>query len=175
MRASSHDPVDRTRRGLLTGEGAGLPDPIRPPWTDESRIADACTRCDMCIEACPERVLIHGQGGFPAFDPNAGTGACTFCGVCATTCPEDVFDTAKSRPWDLTIQIASDDCLAIAGVHCATCSDVCDDNAIRMPPRIGGPPHPEINADRCTGCGACVGACPADAVSLVHDTSREAA
>ena len=28
-------------------------------------LAERCSRCDVCIDACEPRVLVHGDGGFP--------------------------------------------------------------------------------------------------------------
>ncbi|MBO6520855.1 MAG: ferredoxin-type protein NapF [Rhodospirillales bacterium] len=167
--------IDRSRRALLTGAQGKLPTPIRPPWTDEGRVIEACTRCDDCIDTCPEGVLKAGQGGFPEFDPHSGAGACTFCGVCAAACTADVFDVSRDVPWRLNLEIESAACLAHAGVHCSSCYDACDDDAILMPARVGGPPLPEGNATRCTGCGACVGSCPGAAISLSVNVEAEAA
>jgi ferredoxin-type protein NapF len=45
--------------------------------------------------------------------------------------------------------------------------DACPEQAIRFTLRIGGPPLPQIDAARCTGCGDCFTACPASALVLV--------
>ena len=58
-------------------------------------------------------------------------------------------------------------CFARNGIVCQTCGDVCQEAAIRFHPRIGGPALPDLCPDRCTSCGACVGACPAEAIRLV--------
>jgi ferredoxin-type protein NapF len=57
-------------------------------------------------------------------------------------------------------------CLAKLGVHCRTCGDVCPEVAIVFPPRLGLPPEPSIQAERCTLCGECVEVCPAGAIRM---------
>ncbi|MEQ8603190.1 MAG: ferredoxin-type protein NapF [Marivibrio sp.] len=158
-------PVDHGRRALLRGRPAGPP-PVRPPWTDEARLADACTRCGACLSACPEDILVAGSGGLPAVDFHAGGGECIFCHACVDACPEPVFEAERDPPWRLSVTIAQDRCLPHAGVHCEACRDACPEGAIRFAPRLGGPPTPEILPERCTGCGACVGVCPEEAVAI---------
>ena len=175
MTATARNQIDRSRRGLLSGKGVAHPAPIRPPWTDERRIAESCTRCDACVHVCPEGVLTHGQGGFPIFDPALGSGACTFCGVCAAACDEGVFDLTRTPPWTIAPTIETTACLAHAGIHCSSCKDVCDENAVGMVLRIGGPPVPEILSEKCTGCGACVGVCPGGAIKLCDEEPLEGA
>ena len=60
----------------------------------------------------------------------------------------------------------ANDCLAYRDVVCRSCGDACGEAAIRFSPRLGGAARPEILAERCTGCGACVSACPAGAVTM---------
>lgn len=58
-------------------------------------------------------------------------------------------------------------CIAFAkNVVCRSCGDVCDAAAIRFSPRIGGAACPAVLAEHCTGCGECVSACPANAITL---------
>ncbi|ANK83081.1 MAG: ferredoxin-type protein NapF [Rhizobiales bacterium NRL2] len=159
-------PPDRSRRAFLRGRSRPVPSPVRPPWTDETRLARACTRCEACIEACPEGILFNGEGGYPAVNFRQGAGACTFCAACAEACPEPVFAETGTAPWRLSVTIDSGACLAHRGVHCETCRDACEPAAIRFAPRIGGPSTPIVNTDRCNGCGACAGVCPAEAVRI---------
>lgn len=65
----------------------------------------------------------------------------------------------------------SADCLSLKGVACRICGEHCDSGAIRFHLRVGGTPLPEVTAD-CNGCGACVGVCPATAISLAEKTER---
>lgn len=167
--------INQSRRAALFGGGAARLHAIRPPWTDEDRIADSCTRCGDCIDACPEGVLVAGQGGFPAFDPLQGSGVCTFCRACAEACAAPVFDLGRTVPWSTRIDIDTASCLAHAGIHCSSCNDACDDDAIGMKPRIGGPPLPQLADAACTGCGACVGVCPGRAISLLEAQSNRSA
>jgi ferredoxin-type protein NapF len=60
-------------------------------------------------------------------------------------------------------------CLARQGVLCRTCADVCPEGAIRFPPLLGRVAQPMPDIVRCTGCGDCVSACPADALHLEPD------
>ena len=68
-------------------------------------------------------------------------------------------------PWSLTAVIGPA-CLPRHGVECRSCGDFCDARAIRFAPRIGGSPLPEIDRERCTGCGACVAPCPVTAITM---------
>lgn len=155
--------VDRGRRALLKGRPSDAgPAPARPPWARPD-FEEACTRCAACASACPEGILIRGDGGFPEVD--FGRGACTFCAACREACPEPAFDPDLEPPWPLVAEIGPA-CLARAGVHCQACGDACGEAAIAFPPRLGGPPVPRLAAAACTGCGACLAACPAGAIAI---------
>ncbi|MGY1410086.1 MULTISPECIES: ferredoxin-type protein NapF [unclassified Luteimonas] len=150
------------RRSLLRGRLRDAP-VLRPPWAfDESRFADACTGCGDCISACPEQVLVRGAGGLPVFEPSRGE--CSFCGDCAAACRVGLFAQSDQAPWTLRA-LVGDSCLAANGVVCFSCRDACGASAIRFAP-ARTVPVPEILADRCTGCGACVSGCPTAAISL---------
>lgn len=169
-------PISSRRRFLNTLRGkARAVNTIRPPWTDDVRLAASCTRCGDCITGCPEGVLVIGDGGFPSFDPKQGSGECTFCGVCAEVCDEGVFDRAWPQPWSVIADISAETCLAEKGVHCEACRDICDVRAIQMTYRVGGPPNPSIVTETCTGCGACVGVCPVSAISIRNTSTSEGA
>lgn len=169
------DRPDRARRAFLTGAlrpaAARASETIRPPWTDTRRVLDACTRCGDCIDACPEHILIAGEGGFPEIDFGVGSGECTFCGECARSCSAEVFEPSGGPAWTVRPAISDRCCLAAAGVHCEACRDVCGEAAMRFRPRLGGPPRPEVDPDKCTGCGACAGSCPVDAIAMCAEAA----
>lgn len=165
---------DPGRRALLRGTWRRSEPVIRPPWTTDSSIIDECTRCDACVEACPENILTRGDGGFPVVNFLQGSGECTFCGACAGACPEPVFNTDQTRPWLLSLHIDNSRCLPHAGVHCEACRDNCEMAAIRFSPRLGGPAQPQIDNAKCTGCGACISVCPANALSAKPQVKEDA-
>ena len=152
-----------SRRAFLRGR-ARQEAPLRPPWAiAEPAFLEACTTCGDCIAACPEHVLLTGDGRFPEFDPMLGE--CSFCNACADACEVHALDLASIGPvWMLRAQIA-DSCLARNGVTCFSCRDACGERAIRFAPAIGGA-LPELDLEHCTGCGGCVAVCPVSAISL---------
>jgi ferredoxin-type protein NapF len=160
--------IDRTRRGILRGRPR--PPPLHPPpWADPAALVERCTRCGACAEACPEGIVVPGEGGFP--EVRFALGECTFCGACARACPEPVFAPADGRPWDLAAAVG-EGCLAARGIVCGSCRDACPEGAMRLRPALGGGAEPRVDAAACTGCGACVAACPADAVAMRPGAGR---
>jgi ferredoxin-type protein NapF len=157
-------PVDNARRNLLRGLPAMTSSPVRPPGAIcEPEFADGCTACNKCISACPEDIIISGSGGYPEVDFHRGE--CTFCCECVSACPEPVLDSEIQPLWQLRLRV-EDRCLAKRSVICQTCADVCDQQAIRFRPLINILATPEINYQNCNGCGACISACPEDALVL---------
>ncbi|UXI70598.1 ferredoxin-type protein NapF [Tahibacter amnicola] len=150
------------RRAFLLGR-PGAAQWIRPPWAlPENHFTDRCTRCGACSAACPESILVVGDGGYPQIDFQRGE--CTFCGTCATVCQSAAFGERSTRPWQLRVEV-SDHCLARRDIHCAACRDACPSDAIRFRPR-SPVSVPEVDLASCTGCGGCVAPCPAQAISL---------
>ncbi|AIB14886.1 ferredoxin (plasmid) [Azospirillum argentinense] len=155
--------VDLGRRGFLRGRRRAEPAPLRLPWARTERFTDLCTRCGACADACPEGIIRRGDGGFPEVDFRRSE--CSFCAACADSCPEPVFDRAAASPWTLAVRIGPS-CLAINRVVCRSCRDACPESAIRFALAPGGVAVPVVENNACTGCGACLAACPADAVTL---------
>jgi len=165
--------IDRSRRGLLFGRIASPaePPPPRPPWSKPEReFLAECSRCLDCVQACPEQVLVRGDGGYPEID--FGRGECTFCQACVQACPAPVFlDPAASKPWNYVASV-SDACLGYQGIYCRSCGESCEAGAIRFSLTGLRIPLPSVDAEACSGCGACVAGCPAQAVRVAPVEQR---
>ena len=159
---------DPGRRRLLRGRGRaaapGRRQAPRLPWLRADAFFERCTRCGHCVRACPEAIVTAGDGGLPAID--FARGGCTFCGACADACPEELFADRAGAPWSARAAIGAA-CLAHRGVVCESCRDACEPRAIRFTPAPGRVPAPALDVHRCTGCGACVGMCPAGAIAWI--------
>lgn len=157
--------VNLSRRNLLRGRTGPATVPIRPPGAiPEPLFADTCTSCDKCVAACPQEILFCGSGGYP--EVNFRLGECTFCNHCIDVCPEDALVSSIQPPWHLELQL-KDNCLAERQIVCQTCGDACEVEAIRFRPKVGRVAVPAIDPDVCTGCGACIAACPENALKAV--------
>ncbi len=157
--------IDRMQflRGAFTGRLA----PKRPPWSlPEAVFIGSCERCDDCIKACPEAILIKGRGGFPEVDFRQG--GCSFCGECLSACNgRALCGEAQDQDgaWDLRAEITGE-CLSVRGVACRSCGEVCDERAIRFRLEVGGIARPLLDVSACSGCGACFSVCPVRSVKL---------
>jgi ferredoxin-type protein NapF len=72
---------------------------------------------------------------------------------------------ATQPPWLLQVTIKAD-CLASQGVTCRSCSERCEETAIRFQLQTRGRASPLLDAAACNGCGDCVGACPIGAIQI---------
>lgn len=153
------------RRSFLRGDVTGESDALRPPWGGEPSVFyDRCTRCDACVTACPEKIIIRSSSGYPVLNFKAG--GCTFCGECVAHCePQALQKIIDIAPWNLRANIG-DKCLAKQHVVCFTCGERCEVGAIRFKPTLGGISQPELNDTLCTGCGFCVADCPTQAIDI---------
>ncbi|MBK8724853.1 MAG: 4Fe-4S dicluster domain-containing protein [Holophagaceae bacterium] len=169
---------------------------LRPPGAlDEFAFLTACTRCDKCIEACPQDSLLKAG-------PSAGLGLntpyleprdvpCYLCTElpCITACPDGALvwprrtlkgGEAVEGPRAVkigTARVKTELCMtygteAQPAQACRTCVDRCPYPGLAI--RIGDAedgaiPHPEVIADVCTGCGLCVFGCPTPEPAIVVD------
>ena len=154
--------VDPERRRLLYGRRRTERSAVHPPWARVHAFADLCTRCGACEAACPETIIGPDEDGFPTVDFRRGE--CTFCGACADACPQPVFNRHR-RAWQLEPRIGRS-CLTRGGIICQTCRDICPEHAVSFLLMPRAAPQPVVDPARCNGCGACVSACPADAVVM---------
>lgn len=153
------------RAGFLRGKFSSQRLPLRPPWARaEVEFIEQCTRCGDCHRACARGLIETGSGGFPQI--NFAHGACTFCGDCARACTDGALAYAPhAMPWSLHA-VVQESCLTWRGVVCRSCGEQCEAGAIHFRYAPGKAARPEVATSTCTGCGACFGVCPAQAISL---------
>lgn len=170
------------------------PKALRPPGAlDEFDFLTKCSRCDKCIEACPQQTLVKGGSdkglglNAPFFEPRGMP--CFLCTElpCIPACPDEALVWPKRtlasgevvegpRAVKIgTARVLSELCLTYATEEreaqaCRTCVDRCPfpGVAIRIGEGVDGiPPHPEVVADACTGCGLCVFGCPTPEPAII--------
>jgi MauM/NapG family ferredoxin protein len=139
----------------------------RPPGAcdDEASFLALCTRCDLCIDACPHGAILKftdkakpALRNTPVMRPERR--ACEMCEgyPCAQACPEGALTVPAERLCRLgSVRIAAERCIAYMGPECGACVGICPDNVpgIRLLAW-----RPEVDSRTCVGCGRCIHACP---------------
>ena len=160
------------RRSFLKGHNPKLKSvAIFPPWSlPQTEFIEACIRCDDCRNACPEKLIKKGDGGFPEIDFTQGE--CTFCGKCLLACQSGAFIQQKkyhaTQAWPEKHANVLAKCLSLNAIMCRSCADYCDANAIQFQIKLRGVAEPIIATEKCTACGACIHACPNQSIEIIN-------
>lgn len=130
-----------------------------------------CDQCYDCVGACPHLALqvcrdeTSPLEGYPVIEPRRQP--CYLCAdfPCIAACPTDALQEAfDQRPLGTAI-ILEEFCFSFQGSFCQACVNNCPltGQAIYFNPEG----HPEVSAEKCTGCGVCTYSCPAESPAIV--------
>jgi len=170
--------VNANRRAFLRGayltregrsEEARRQHPLGPPppWHQDLALASLCVGCAQpCVAACePGIINIHPQNHRYAGIPylNFKSTGCTFCSACVDACPLDIDTRDRPSPRIGRLAMNRQTCIAWQDIICMACSNCCEYQAITMMHHR----RPNVDAEKCTGCGMCVSACPVQALNIV--------
>ena len=146
--------------------------PVSPPGSKSiQQFMEACTACQLCVSACPTRVLQpsfleYGFTGMmqPRLDYHASF--CNFdCVKCTEVCPTGAILPLTEEQKHITqiglVRLELDNCVVqTENTACGACAEHCPTQAVRMVPYQDGLTIPEIHVEHCVGCGACEYICP---------------
>jgi ferredoxin-type protein NapF len=145
---------------------------LRPPnAAKEAQFAGLCVRCGNCARVCPTKIIEpdlgeHGIAGLLApvvrFRDDYCREDCTRCtGVCPSGAlvplgPDEKISTVMGFPRvDMSLCLLGDD------RECSICRNHCPFEAISLVfCEVEYTLTPQVDPQRCPGCGACQVACP---------------
>lgn len=160
--------------------------PIVPPGAKSLKnVADRCTGCQLCVQACPNGVLRPSGGVLTLMQPTSSyeRGYCRpECTACSDVCPAgaiEKIDVAEKSSIQIghAVWIRKNCIPVVNGDSCGNCTRHCPVGAITMVPLHPGkedsPKIPAVNTERCIGCGACENLCPARPFSAIYVEGHE--
>ena len=144
---------------------AGLMEPLfRVPGAGSAEdFAARCLNCNLCVNACPTKILRRAEDGVPFVHLDYADGFCDYdCHQCSAVCPSGAIrkiGLPEKRKTQIGVA-AIDESLCI---KCGLCVMKCPRQVIKKERKS----FPQIDAEACIGCGACQNACPVQAVTVV--------
>ena len=145
---------------------------LRPPGAlDEAAFLNTCSRCAVCVSACPAYAIKLDRtnaiaGGAPYID--ADTSACVVCSTleCMTVCPSGALVPTPIRLIDMgTAKWNPNTCVRTRGDSCTICIDECPIGEFAI--KLDEAGSVKVNEEGCVGCGLCQARCPTSPKSIV--------
>ncbi len=157
--------------GLMIKAGIEIKDKIAEKFKDiilppgagsEERFVNKCLNCNLCVNNCPNKIIVKADKDFSAVHLDYTRGACDKnCAKCGEVCPSGAIKRLKLEDKQKTrigmAMIKADVCM-----KCGLCSEACPYGAITFSKGKA----PEFNASKCVGCGACKNACKSGAIEI---------
>ena len=140
-------------------------DIILPPGAfNPQRMFNKCLNCNLCIEACPNKILTKANDNFGAVHINYEQGEkyCKYdCNECSKVCPSGAIKRIpleeKQHTRIAMAVINQDKCTGcgICNIECPAKAIYRDENGKSI-----------INASKCIGCGACKKSCNFSSIEI---------
>ncbi len=161
---------------------------VPPGAVGIANLTSHCTACQLCVSACPNKVLRPSTDIDSLMQPESSyeSGYCRpECTKCSYVCPTGAIKPI-SRAEKSSIQIGhavwiKANCIPLTDdVECGNCARHCPTGAITMvasdSENEDSRKIPVVKTERCIGCGACENLCPSRPFSAIyvegHETHR---
>ena len=153
--------------------------PVAPPGSISiDHFTDSCTACNLCVSACPTKVLQpsfldYGFLGMLQPKMDYSVSFCNFeCVICSQVCPTGAILPIKPEKKKLTqigkVKFVKENCVVhTEKTDCGACAEHCPTKAVHMVP-FENIKAPEIQTEYCIGCGACEYACPTKPYKAIY-------
>ena len=154
--------------------------PLTPPGSKSVKdFYRRCTACQLCVQACPNKVLRPSTDIDRLMQPEMGyeNGYCRpECTECSKVCPSgailQITAEEKTQYHIGTASVNRELCVAEKGTKCGNCARHCPVGAISLVQNADGNRVPVVNEERCIGCGACENLCPSRPISAITVNGR---
>lgn len=154
---------------------------VLPPGArSEKHFNHHCTSCQLCVSACPNKVLRPSTSLDHFMQPYMSyeDGYCRpECNACSSVCPASAIEyidiEVKASTKIGTAVFLKKNCVSLEGEYeCGNCARHCPTGAIHMVPSDPydetSPLMPTVFEERCIGCGACENLCPARPFAAIY-------
>ena len=138
-----------------------------------NRMIHKCLNCNLCINHCPNDILVKADDKFGAvnIDYTKGKGYCDYnCHKCSEICPTGAIkkmSLEEKQNTRIGMAMVTPHC-----VGCGACEKVCPTSAITIEKPDLQIPHVDIkyyavvDGSKCIGCGKCATVCKPQAIQI---------